>query len=312
MLSIGMLIVHASSVSGQDYPNRPVRIVTSAVGSSVDFTARLIAQGISSPLGQPVIVDNRASSGVIPGQIVSEAPPDGYTLLIDGSTFWFGSLLQKTPYDPVADFAPITLATRAPNILVVHPAVPARSVKELITLAKARPGQLNFATSVTGGSSHLSAELFKHMSGIDIVQIPYRGAGSAITNLIGGEVQMMFATAAASVTHVRSGKLRALAVTSAEPSPVLPGLPTIAASGLPGYESVSMNGVFVPARTPEAIIKRLNREMARYLQSAEAREKFLKAGTETVGNSPAEFAAIIKSEMTRMGKVIKDAGIRIE
>lgn len=311
-LALSLLVCTGEALPSSDYPTRPIRIVTSAVGSSVDFTARLIAQGITDRLGQPVIVDNRASSGVIPGQTVSRAQPDGYTLLIDGSTFWFGSLLQKTPYDPIADFAPVTLATRAPNILVVHPAVPTKSVTELIALAKARPGELNFATSVIGGASHLSAELFKHMSGVDIVHIPYRGAGAAITNLIAGEVQIMFATAAASVGHVKSGRLRALAVTSAEPSPVLPGVPTVAASGLPGYESVSMNGVFVPAKTPNAIVQRLNHEITRFLHSTAAKEQFLKAGTETVGNEPAAFKSIIKSEMARMGKVIKDAGIRID
>jgi tripartite-type tricarboxylate transporter receptor subunit TctC len=312
LLPISMMFTYPAAVSGQAYPNKPIRIVTSAVGSSVDFTARLIAQGISGSLGQPVIVDNRASSGIIPGQTVSQAPADGYTLLIEGSTFWFGSLLQKTPYDPVLDFSPITLATRAPNILVVHPGVAAKSVKELIALAKAKPGELNYATSVTGGASHLSAELFKHMTGINIVQIPYRGAGAAVSNLIAGEVQVMFATAAAAVSHVRSGRLTALAVTSAQPSAILPGLPTVAASGVPGYESVSMNGVFVPARTPGAIIKRLNQEVVQFLQTPKAKELFFKAGTETVGNTPAEFAAIMKSEMARMGKVIKDARIRLD
>jgi tripartite-type tricarboxylate transporter receptor subunit TctC len=312
LLAIGMMCVNSGGLCAQDYPNKPIRIVTSAVGSSVDFTARLIAQGISASLGQPVIVDNRASSGIIPGQTVSQAQADGYTLLIEGSTFWFGSLLQKTPYDPVTDFSPITLATRAPNILVVHPGVAAKSVKELVALAKAKPGELNYATSVTGGASHLSAELFKYMTGIDIVQIPYRGAGSAVSNLIAGEVQVMFATAAAVVAHVKSGRLTALAVTSAQPSAILPGVPTVAASGVPGYESVSMNGVFVPAKTPGAIIRRLNQEVVRFLHTAKAKELFFKAGTETVGNTPAEFAAIMKSEMARMGKVIKDARIRLD
>jgi tripartite-type tricarboxylate transporter receptor subunit TctC len=212
----------------------------------------------------------------------------------------------------VRDFTAVTLAITAPNILVVNPAVPANSVKELIALAKAKPGELNYASANIGGASHLAAELFKSMVSVNLVHIPYKGAGPAITDMIAGHVQVMFATAGGVVPHIKSGRLRALAVTTPQPTALLPGLPTVAASGLPGYEAVSINGILAPAKTPASIIARLNRDAVQFCKTPEAKERFFKAGTEVVGSTPEEFMAIIKAEMSRLGKIIRSAGIRDE
>jgi tripartite-type tricarboxylate transporter receptor subunit TctC len=300
----------SSVVSGETYPSRPVRIVTSDPGAGNDFIARVVAQRLTTSLGRQVIVENRPA-GVIPGEIVAKARPDAHTLLLYGNNLWIGSLLHKTPYDPARDFAPIALISRAPNVLVVHPSLPVSSVKELIDLAKAKPGALNYASGSIGSSSHLAAELFKHMAGVSIAWIPYKG-GAAMQAIIAGEVQLSFGTAAAVAPHTKSGKLKALAVTSAQPSALLPGLPTIAAAGLPGYESVAFYGLFAPAKTPAALIERLNREVALLLDDAEVKGKLFNAGTEAVGGTPQDFAAAIKSDTARVGRMIKVAGIRVD
>jgi len=221
-------------------------------------------------------------------------------------------LQDNVPYDPLRDFAPIALVMIAPNVLVVHPSMPVKSVKQLIAFAKGRPGALNYSTTTLGSPSHLSAELFKAMAGVKIVGIPYKGAAQSMQDLISGRVELSFPSAAAAGAHVKSGRVRALAVTSAEPSVLFPGLPTIAAAALPGYEAVGKFGVFAPAGTPAAIIARLNQEIVRVLSSADTKEKFLAVGGEVSGGSPEAFAATVRSEMTRMGKVIRDAGIRAE
>jgi tripartite-type tricarboxylate transporter receptor subunit TctC len=308
--SVGMIIPGVNLVCSQPYPNKPIHIVTSEIGGSPDFMSRLIAQELAGTLGQGVVVDNRGS-GFIPGQIVSKAPPDGYTLLIQGSTLWLASLLQKTPYDPEKDFSPITIAVIAPFILVVHPSLPVKSVKEVIALAKTRPGELNYSSGAAGSGPHLAAELFKAMAGVNIVRISYRGTAPALTALISGEVQLTFANAGTATPLFKSGKFRALAVSSVQPSKLFPGLPTIAAT-LPGYESVSINSVFAPAKTPEAIIKRLNQEIVQFLNKADVKEKVFNAGIEIVGSSPEQLAAMLKSDLAKLGKVIKDTGIRAE
>ena len=304
-----LMVFGAGSVCAQGYPHKPIRIITTEVGGGSDIAARLIAQGMTGPLGQPVIVENRGGGATISGEIVAKASPDGYTLFVAAGTLWIGPLLRKTPYDPVKDFAPITLVVSTPNLLIGHPSL-ANSVKELIALAKAKPGQLNYGSGATGASSHLAAELFKSMAGVNIVRIPYKGSGLAVNAVIANEVQMMFPNASIAIPHVKSGRLKALGVTSAEPSAVLPGVPTISASGLPGYESVLHTGLFAPAKTPAAIITRLNRDIVRYLGTPEAKELFLRTGgSEVVANKPEQFAAKIKSEMVRLGKLIKDVGI---
>jgi tripartite-type tricarboxylate transporter receptor subunit TctC len=295
---------------GQDYPNRTIRIVTSASGGGTDFVARVVSQGLTGSLGQQVIVDNRG--GNIPVEIVSQAPPDGYTLLADGSSFWVTPLLQKAPYDPVRDFSPITLVVSAPNLLVVHPSLPVKSVKELIALAKAKPGELNFSSGGVGGGAHLSGELFKSMAGVNMVHIPYKGGGPAMIALLGGEVQLLFPNTPSAAPYMKSGKLRALAVTSAQPSVLFPALPTVSASGLPGYESGTTYGIFAPAKTAAALINRLNQEIVRVLNRTDVKEQFLNAGVEVVGSSPEQFAATMKIEMVKWGKLIKDAGIKVE
>jgi tripartite-type tricarboxylate transporter receptor subunit TctC len=299
MFSLGLMVLGAGAVSGQDYPNRPLRIVTGAVGGGADFLARQIAQGISAPLGQPVIVENRPPT--IATETVIKSSPDGYTLLLQSASLWIFPLLQKASYDAVKDFLPISLISRDVNILAVHPSVPANSVKELIALAKARPGGLNYGSGPTGGAGHLAGELFKSMAGVDIVRA-----------LISGEVQLTISDAGSVALYVKTGKLRALAVTSTTPSALAPGLPTMAVSGVPGYEFVGLNGVFAPANTPAAVINRLNREIVRFLGSAEVKERLLTAGAEVLASSPEELSAAMKLDISRMGKLIKDLGIKVD
>ena len=310
MFLVGVIVLGAGVVSGQDYPNKPIRIVTGPAGGGSDFTARQIAQRITTTLGQPVVIDNR--SGVTQGEVVSKAPPDGYTLFVAGSNVWIDPLLQKTPYDTVRDFSPITLAVTSPNILVIHPSLPVKSVKDLIALAKARPGELNYAANAPGSSAHLAGELFKAMAGVNIVAVPYKGGGPAVIGLLGGQVQLMFATSASVTPHIRSGRVRALAITSGELSALLPGLPTVAASGVPGYEMMGKTGMFAPVKTPAAIIKRLNQEIVRALNLPDVKEKFYNAGVEVVGSSPEKFAATVRSDIDKLGKLIKDTGIKSE
>jgi tripartite-type tricarboxylate transporter receptor subunit TctC len=311
MSAAGVIALGASFASAQDYPNRPIRVVTAAVGGGIDFTARLVAHGLTASLGQQVIVDNRGGTNVAP-HTVAKATPDGYTILIHNNTVWLSPLLDKVPYDHEQELAPVSLTSRSPNILVVHPSLPVNSVKDLIALAKANPGVINYGSGPVGASNHLAAELFKALAGVNLVRIGYKGGGPALNDLISGHVPVMFATAGSVTPHVRSGKLKGLAVTSAEPSALVPGLPTVAASGVPGYVSEAIYGMFAPAKTPVAIINRLHQETARYLGLPETRERFFKSGVETVGSSPQEFAAIIKSETIRLGKVIRSAGIGVK
>ena len=306
----GLMVLGTATVFGQDFPGKPIRLLIPEGGGANEFSARLMAQGISAPLGQAVVVEPRGALLVI--ETVAKAPPDGYTLLLQSSSFWVGPLLRKVSYDPVRDFFPVTMVSRAPNLLLVHPSLPVKSVKELIALAKSKPGQLNYSSGLIGTSAHLGGELFKAMAGVNIVHVAYKSSAPALTALMGGEVQVAFAIVSTATPFVKSGKLRALAVASAEPSALAPGLPTVAASGLPGFESTSIAGVFAPAKIPVAIINRLNQEMVRLLRQPDVKEKFLATGVEPAGNSPEEFAAYIKSDMARLNKLIKDAGIKVE
>ena len=310
MFAIGMMIPGTGVVFGESYPNKPIRIVTSGAGGTADIVARAIARGITDGLGQQLIVDNRG--GAIPAEIVSKATPDGYTVLVTGSLLWITPLMQgHAPYDPVTGFSPITVAVTAPGILVVHPSLPVRSVKELIALAKARPGELNYGHT-TGGTTQAAGELFKALAGINIVNIPYKGSGQALIDLMSGQLQLMFPVLASAAPHVKAGRLSALAVTSPQPSALFPGLPTIAASGLPGYESQSIYGVFAPAGTPATVIKRLNQEIVRFVNTAAAKKLFLGRGAEIVGGSPEQLAETIRAEMARLGNVLKNANIRVK
>jgi tripartite-type tricarboxylate transporter receptor subunit TctC len=293
----------------QDYPTRPVRILASEAGSNGDFFARTAAQGLTSAFGQQVLVDNRGG-GVVAGDVVARSAPDGYTLLVYGDTLWLLPLMRKeVPYDTQRDFLPITLMSRAVNVLVVHPSLPVKNVKELVALAKARPGQLNFSTAAPGTMNHLAGEMFKSMAKINIVRIGYRGSPSALNAVLSGEVQMMFATSTPSRPHILSGKLRPLAVSTATRSSLYPELPTIAEAGVPGFEAISTHGLFAPAKTPDAIITRLNQEVVRILQRSETKDRFAAIGGEPAPNTPQQMAAYIKSEIARFGKVIQDAKI---
>ena len=275
----------ALPVCGQDYPNKPIRVVTGEPGGGSDFAARVLAQGLTTALGKQVVVDSRAVLVIM--ETVARAPADGYTLLFYGSSVWLAPFLRNdVNYDPVKDFSPITIAIRAPNVLAVHPSVAAASVGELIALARARPGVLNYASVGSGSTAHLAAELFKAMAGVDIVHIPYKGGAPAVNDLISGQVQLMFGTAGSVAAHIKSGRVRGIAVTSPQPSELFPGLPTVAASGLPDYQSGTLQGLFAPARTPAAIIRRLNQEAVGVLKKTEVREKLFGGGVEVVASAP--------------------------
>ena len=305
LLALGAL--WAGAALSQEYPGRPVRIVTAPAGGGNDFSARLVARGISGPLGQQVIVDNRPT--VLAPEIVAKAAPDGYTMLLNGSSHWIGPFVERVSYDPLKDFAPVTLVDRTPVILVVHPSLPVKSVKQLIALAKSRPGELNFSSGAPGTSNYLGGVLFNHYAGVDIVRIPYKGAAPAMTAVMSGETQIMFASPGGSMPHVKSGRLRALAVGSEKPSELAPGLPTIAESGVRGYVCETLHAVFFPAGTPPAIVTRVHQEIDRYLRSPEGRSQFLNGGVEAVSSTPAQLTATMKSEMATIGKVLKAADV---
>jgi len=306
MLAAGLAAPIAAPAHAQNYPVKPTRIVTSPAGGGNDFPARLIARALTGQLGQQIVVDNRAT--ILIADIVAKSPPDGYTLLVTGSAHWIGPLLDKVTYDPIRDFAPITLIDRAPSVLVVHPSMPLQTVKQLIALAKARPGEMNFSVGGPGSSGYLGAILFNHMAGVKIVSIPYKGTAPALAAVMSGEVHAMFGSAGSVAPHAASGRLRALAVGSAQRSQLAPGLPTVAEAGLPGFLSEALHALFAPAGTPAAVVALLNREVGNYLRSPEAQKIFLKAGTDPSPGSPEELTAIMKSEVARMGAVLKAAG----
>ena len=296
----------ACVVCAQEYPVKPIRVITSPIGGGNDFPARLIALAVAGPLGQQIVVDNRPTALI--AEIVAKSPPDGYTLLLTGSAHWLGPLFDKVNYDPVRDFAALTLVDRSPTVLVVHPSLPAKNVRDLIVIAKARPSELNVAVGGTGSSNYVAAILFGHMAGVNMTRIPYKGNAPAITALLSGEVQVMFSSAGAVAPHMQSGRLRALGVSSPQPSPLAPGVPSIASAGVPGYVSEVLHAMFAPAKTPPAIIARLNAEVSRYLRSAPARDIFLKAGIEPSPSTPEDLVEIINAEVTRTSKVLKTAG----
>ncbi|HKA42850.1 MAG TPA: tripartite tricarboxylate transporter substrate binding protein [Burkholderiales bacterium] len=300
----------AGAAVGQDqYPSRIIRIVAPATGGGSDVVARMYAPGLAAALGQQVIIDNR---GAIATEIVAKSPPDGYTLLANGSPMWLLPLMRSVPYDPVKDFAAVTLAVSSPSMLVVHPSLPVKSARDLIALAKAKPGQLYYAAGTLGAAPHLAGELFKFMAGVDIVRVPYKGSGPALIGVMTGEVGLMFPGAASAWQYAKQGKVRGLAIGSARRSELFPGVPTVAESGLPGFESVSPQAIVAPARTPAAIVNRLNYEIVRVLNNAEVKERLKNLGIEVVGSTPEELGVSIKSEMARVAKLVKAAGIREE
>jgi tripartite-type tricarboxylate transporter receptor subunit TctC len=302
----------AGTAFAQNYPVKPVRIVVpSSAGGGTDIIARVLAPELSKRLGQQVVVDNRPGAGTMIGmEMVARAPADGYTLLMGLSTLAINSALyKKVPYDPVKDFAPITLATTSASILVVHPSLPVKTLKELIAFARARPGQLNYASAGTGTYPHMTYELFLSMAKIKMVHIPYKGTGPAMIDMIGGQVASMAATVITGMPHIRSGRLRALGITSLKRSPAAPDIPTVSEAGLPGFESLQWYGLLAPANTPKEIVNRLNREMVQILQMPDIQKRFATDAVDTVGNSPEEFARHIRAELDKWEKVAREAGI---
>jgi len=303
----------SGSVSGQNYPSKPVRIIAAQTGGASDLIVRQVAVGLTGSLNQQVIVDNRGgAAGAVAAQGVAKAPADGYTLLAYSNNVWLLPFLRKNMPFALTDFAPITMLASSPNVLVVHPSLPPKSVKELIAFAKSRPGQLSYSSGGSGSTLHLSAELFKSLAGINIVHVPYKSGGVGMIDLLGGRVEVMFPVAAAAIPHGKSGRLRILAVTSPESSPLVPGVPTIAEAGLPGYSSELTVGVFVPAGTPALIVDRLNSEIVRLLSQQDTKDRFFELGLKPVGGSPEQLMSTVKAEIVKWGKVIKEAGIRAD
>ena len=292
----------------QSYPSKIIRILTTEAGSGTDLVARLIAQGYSATPGQQAVVENR---GILAVEAAAKAAPDGHTLLVYSSSMWILPFLRDNPtWDAEKDFAPITQLYRQPNVIVINPALPVNNARELIALAKAKPGELNYGSASAGSPAHLSAELFNAMAGVKIIRVPYKGIGPAITALIGGQIQIIFAIYTSASPHLLSGRLKAIAVTSAEPSTLAPGVPTLAASGLPGYESIALAGLFAPAKTPAALVTLINQEAAKVLNAPKNQERLANSGVESATSTPAEFAATIKADMTKWGRLIKDSGMR--
>jgi tripartite-type tricarboxylate transporter receptor subunit TctC len=299
-----------------NYPTKPIRLViTYPPGGNTDLVGRAVAQKLAEAWGQQVVVDNRGGAGGVLGTLIAkQAPADGYTLLLGTSAGMVLNplLMNKIPYDPYQDFAPVSLVIVLPQLLAVHPALAARNVREFIALAKAKPGQLNFGSSGVGTPNHLGGEMLKAMAGINIVHVPYKGGAASITDLIAGQVQLVISSAPSVVPHVRSGRLRALAIGSAKRTPALPDVPTVAESGVPGYEYTTWYGVFAPARTPAPILGRLNAEIVRMLADPQMTQRFQSQGGDPASSTPAALTAYMREETARWIRVIKTAGIKIE
>ena len=303
-----------AGLHAQSYPERPVRFIISlAAGGSADIVGRLLAQKLGETFGQQFVVDNRpGAAGIIGTEIAARAPRDGYTLLLAGSSFGTApGLYRKLPYDPLQDLAPITMPATAPGLLVVHPALPVRTVRDLIELARAKPGQLNYGTPGNGTSPHFAAALFNIMAGIDMVHVPYKGAAMVMTDLVAGQIQVSFASMPSAIAQVKAGRLRGVAVTGARRSAAMPELPTVA-DAVPGFESSSWQGLFAPAGTPAAIIGKLNLEIARIVHLPEMMNQLAKDGSEPVGNTPEEFAQWLPGELAKWAKVARAARMHVE
>ena len=311
-----VLLVMAAPSLAQPYPSKPIRfIVPFAPGGGTDLLARMLSRQLIDSLGQPVVVDNRpGAGGVIGAEIAARAPADGYTIVLGspGPLTINPNLLAKMPYDTLRDFAPIALATISPFTLVVHPSSPVKSVQDLLALARAKPGQLNYGSAGNGSVSHCSAEQFKALARVDLVQVPYKGAAPALGDLIGGRINLMFENLPTVIPHVRSGKLRMLAVGTKARSTLVPDMPTVAESGVPGFESSTAFGVLAPAKTPAAIVNRLNREIVAVLKSGEMQERLANQGQEAPGGTPQQYAAHLREELAKYGRIVKAAGIKAD
>jgi len=314
--STAALAQSASTGSGQAYPDKAVRMVVpfAAGAGSNDIMARLVAQKLSDNFGQQVVVDNRpGASGIIGTDIVAKAQPDGYTVLMMSLTLTVNpSLFKKLPYNTEKDLTPVTAVASAPLMLVTHPSLPVKSVREFIAYAKANPGKLNFGSGGPGTTPHLAGEMLKTMAGIQVIHVPYKGGAPALADLVGGQIQFMCENIPGTLPFVKAGRLRALAITDRKRSPLLPEMPTLDESGLKGYEIVGWNGLFVPAGTPPAVVNKLHAAAVKALALPDVRERLATMGADGIGNTPQQFTAFIKSEIAKWAKVVKDAGIRIE
>jgi tripartite-type tricarboxylate transporter receptor subunit TctC len=305
----------APLAGAQSYPVKPVRVILSVpAGATPDVTARLVTPGLANALGQPMVVDNRGGAGgLIGAEIVAKAAPDGYTVFISSP----GALtilphLRKVPYDTLKDFTPISLISVGPFVLIIHPSVPAKTVKDLIALAKAQPGKLNYASAGSGVANHLAMELFKQMAGVDITHVPYKGAPQAVTDVLAGHMNMMFNSIAPIVGHIRAGRVRVLGIASAKRSPQLLEVPTISEAGVPGFEAENWFGMFAPAKTPQRIIARLNEAVVKVVRSPDIQSQFAALGADAVGNSPEEFAAFVRRDMERYARVVRISGAKVD
>jgi tripartite-type tricarboxylate transporter receptor subunit TctC len=304
-------LLTAGGAGAQDYPVKPVRFI---IGPAPDVLARLVGQKLTEAWGQQVIVDQRpAAGGIIAGEAVAKAAPDGYTwLLSTGAYPTLVGLYPKLPFDFTRDLAPVSLLATIPFLLVVHPSLPAKSVSDLLKLARARPGQLNYASSGNGTTAHLAAEMFKNMAGVNIVHVPYKGTVPGVVDLMSGQVHMMFAIMQSAYPYVRAGRLRALAVSGSKRSPSAPALPTIAEAGVPGYEFISWNGVHVTAGTPRAVIEKIHGELVKVVALPDVKERMFNLGMEVAGSTPEQLAALVASDIAKWGKVIKASGVRVD
>ena len=318
--AIGAIALAAATLSlgaaAQAYPTKPITIVVPfSAGGTTDILARLVGQYLTTELGQPVVVDNKAGAGGnIGGALAAKAPADGYTLFMGtvGTHAINAALYKKMPFDPIKDFAPLSRVANVPNLLVAHPSQPFKTVPEMIAYAKANPGKINFGSPGNGASPHLSGELFKSMAKVELTHIPYKGSAPAVSDLLGNQIAIMFDNMPSVIPHVRSGKLRAIAITTAKRSPELPDVPTIAEAGVPGYEAVSWFGLFAPAATPKPVLDKLSTALSKVLANPEVQKKISAQGGETVNETPAQFAAFIRSETTKWGKVVKESGATVD
>jgi tripartite-type tricarboxylate transporter receptor subunit TctC len=303
--------VSAGIASAQQFPTKPIRFI---VGPAPDVLPRLIGQKLSDNWGQQIVVDQRpGAGGIIAAETTARAAPDGYTLLLTTGAYTVNAVYYtKLPYDLTRDLAPVSLLATIPFLVIVHPSVPAKSIEELLQLARAKPGQLNCASGGAGTTSHLGCEMFRSMGRIDIVHVPYKGVALAVADMLGGQVQMMFAVMQGGLPHVRAGKLRALAVTGTKRAAAAPELPTVTESGIPDFAFDSWNGVHVPARTPKAVIGKLNAGLVSAIKLPDVRGRMLDLGMEPVGNTPEAFAAFVKADIAKWAKVIKDADVRVQ
>ncbi len=316
LIALAALCLAAASAGAQPYPAKPVRMIVGfPPGQATDIVARLVAEKLSSRLGQSFFVDNKpGAAGIIGTELTAKAPPDGYTLQMNssGPLSVNPGLYSKLPYDPTRDLQPISLAATVPLFLVVHPSVKATNVRELVALAKAQPGKLNYASGGSGVTNHLIMEMFKHTAGLEMTHVPYKGGPPAVTDLIAGQVSLMFETGPGILPHVRSGKLRALGVGSVKRSAATPDLPTIAEQGYPGFDGVAWIGLVAPAGVPRPIVEKLAAETAAIIALPDVRERLLALGAEPAANTPDEFGAYIRSEIAKWGKVIKESGARAD